>query len=216
LTLYQSSEGKKVNVFDTFFKRLQRRASRDQAFNPYKDPYLLANLKLYLQYLYALNQDQILLIGEAPGYKGCRLTGIPFSSCELIGSSQHKLFKHLREKIVLQEHASENTAAMVWEQLQDKSIVPIFWNAFPFHPFTKGKQSSNRAPSAKEVEEGQWYIKELIKIFEPRIIAAIGRKGQIALEKLDLKTEIKYIRHPSYGGKSDFIKHINEVMGVDT
>ena len=72
--------------------------------------------------------------------------------------------------------------------------------------------TTNRAPSAKEVEEGQWYIKELIKIFEPRTIAAIGRKGEIALEKLNLKTKIKYIRHPSYGGKADFIKHINEVM----
>lgn len=205
-----------MNVFDSFFKRLQRRASRDQAFNPYKNPHLLDNLRLYLQYLYELNQNQILLIGEAPGYKGCRLTGIPFSSCDLIQSSQHKLFKHLADKIVLQENASENTATMIWEQLEDKKIIPIFWNAFPFHPFTKGKQSSNRAPSAKEVEEGQWYIKELIKIFEPRTIAAIGRKGEIALQKLNLKAEIKYIRHPSYGGKSDFIKHINEVMSLDT
>lgn len=205
-----------MNAFETFCKRLQRRASRDQAFNLYKDPHLLANLKLYFEYLYTLNQNHILLIGEAPGYKGCRLTGIPFSSCELIQNSQHKLFQHLRENIVLQESASENTAAMVWEELEDKSIIPIFWNAFPFHPFTKGKQTTNRAPSSKEVEEGQWYIKELIKIFEPRTIAAIGRKGEIALQKLNLKTKIKYIRHPSYGGKTDFIKHINEVMSLDT
>jgi len=205
-------QAKEINVFDAFFKRLQRRASRDQAFNPYKDPHLLNNLKLYLEYLYELDQNHILLIGEAPGYKGCRLTGIPFSSCELIQNSQHRLFKDLADKIVLKEHASENTAGMVWEQLEDKNIIPIFWNAFPFHPFTKGKQSSNRAPSAKEVEEGQWYIKELIKIFEPRTIAAIGRKGELALTKLNLKTEIKYIRHPSYGGKSDFIEHINEVI----
>lgn len=204
-----------MNVFDTFFNRLQKRASRDQAFNPYKDPHLLNNLRLYFDYLYALNQDHILLIGEAPGYKGCRLTGIPFSSCNLIENSQHKLFKDLRENIVLQEHVSENTAAMVWEQLDDKNVIPIFWNAFPFHPFNKGKQSSNRAPNSKEVEEGQWYIKELIKIFEPRTIGAIGRKGELALQKLELKTETKYIRHPSYGGKSDFIKHINNVMRLD-
>ena len=209
-------EAKHMNIFDAFFKRLQKRASRDQAFNPYKEPHLRANLKLYFEYLYELNQNQILLIGEAPGYKGCRLTGIPFSSCDLIQSSQHKLFKHLRDKVILKESASENTAAMIWEQLEDKNIIPIFWNAFPFHPFNKGKQSSNRAPSSKEVEEGQWYIKELIKIFKPKTIAAIGRKGELALQKLNLKTEIKYIRHPSYGGKSDFIKHINEVMSLDT
>ena len=216
MTLSQGNEDNHMNVFDTFLKRLQRRASRDQAFNPYKNPDLLANLRLYFEYLYKLNQKQVLLIEEAPGYKGCRLTGIPFSSCDLIQNSQHKLFRGLREQIVLQENTSENTAAMIWEQIEDKSVTPIFWNAFPFHPFSKGKQSSNRAPSAKEVEEGQWYIKELIKIFEPHTIAAIGRKGELALEKLNLKREIKYIRHPSYGGKTDFIKHINEVMDLDT
>ncbi|MDF1880890.1 uracil-DNA glycosylase [Sulfurimonas sp. MAG313] len=201
-----------MNVFYTFFKRLQRRASRDQACNPYKNQNLLGNLKLYFEYLYEFNQNHILLIGEAPGYKGCRLTGIPFSSCHLIQHSQHKLFRHLREKIVLEESTNENTAAMIWEQLEDKHIIPIFWNAFPFHPFNKGNQKSNRAPNSSEIEEGQWYIKELIEIFEPRTIAAIGRKGELALNKLDLNKEIKYIRHPSYGGKSDFIKHINEVM----
>ena len=205
-----------MTPFDNFFKKLQRRASRDQAFNPYKNPHLLNNLKLYFEYLYNLNQNHILLVGEAPGYKGCRLTGIPFSSSQLIKTSSHKLFVSLREKIVLEDDAGENTAKIVWEHLEDKGATPIFWNAFPFHPFNKGKQSTNRAPTTKEIEEGQWYIKELIDIFKPTTIACIGRKGEIALEKLKLDCEVKYIRHPSYGGKSDFIKHMNEMIAVHT
>lgn len=201
-----------MNVFDDFFKRLQRRASRDQAYNPYKDPHLLNNLKHYFEYLYNLDQNHILLIGEAPGYTGCRLTGIPFSSAKLIEESLHPLFTHLRDKIVLEKSESEKTAGIVWEELEGRDIIPIFWNAFPFHPFKKGNQRTNRAPTAKEVEEGQWYIKELIKRFQPTTIAAIGRKGEIALQKLQIESEVKYIRHPSYGGKPDFIKHINEVM----
>lgn len=37
------------------------------------------NLKQYLIKMSKINPS-ILLLGEAPGYKGCRLTGIPFSS----------------------------------------------------------------------------------------------------------------------------------------
>jgi len=201
-----------MKEFDAFFKRLQRRASRDQAYNPYKDPHLLNNLKHYFEYLYTLEQDHILLVGEAPGYSGCRLTGIPFSSVELIQNSEHELFVNIRDKIILEASATEKTAGMVWAELKDKKITPIFWNAFPFHPYKRGNQSTNRAPTSKEVQEGQWYIKELINIFEPTKIAAIGRKGELALGKIDTGSDVHYIRHPSYGGKSDFIKHIKQVI----
>ena len=37
------------------------------------------NLLLYLRQMELLN-PRILLVGEAPGYQGCRLTGVPFTS----------------------------------------------------------------------------------------------------------------------------------------
>ncbi|UCG25887.1 MAG: hypothetical protein JSW55_07845, partial [Chloroflexota bacterium] len=38
-----------------------------------------ANLRLYLSQIAAAG-PALLLVGEAPGYRGCRLTGVPFTS----------------------------------------------------------------------------------------------------------------------------------------
>lgn len=46
--------------------------------NPYRDEVCKYNLLNYLQHLKS-NKVDIMLIGEAPGYRGCALTGIPFT-----------------------------------------------------------------------------------------------------------------------------------------
>ncbi|MBR4606414.1 MAG: hypothetical protein IKO41_09355 [Lachnospiraceae bacterium] len=46
--------------------------------NPYKSKRLKNHLLQYLQHLEQVGVD-IMLVGEAPGYRGCALTGIPFT-----------------------------------------------------------------------------------------------------------------------------------------
>ena len=41
------------------------------------------NLYIYLQQMRRVN-PKIMLLGEAPGYRGCRLTGVPFTSEHLL------------------------------------------------------------------------------------------------------------------------------------
>lgn len=199
-------------MFTKLLDKLARRLSRSGVFNPYKDERLLNNLKCYLEYLYENNHGEILLIGEAPGYCGCRLTGIPFSSGALIVDSELDIFKDIRSKILLEKIESEKTATMIWECMGDQKHLPILWNAFPFHPYQYRKPLSNRAPTNKEIKEGRFYIEELVRIFEPKIIASIGRKGQIALAQIYPHSSIKYIRHPSYGGKSDFLEGMDALL----
>ncbi len=100
---------------------------------------------------------------------------------------------------------------MIWEYLEKKGQLPIFWNSFPFHPFNEDKPNSNRAPTNDEIEEGKFYIKELIHIFNPKIIAAIGRKGEKTLKTMNPTKNIEYIRHPSNGGKSEFTEGMNKI-----
>lgn len=156
--------------------------------------------------------DVMLLVGEAPGYKGCRITGIPFTSGVLIREKQHQIFEKIDQHIALEKEESENSASFVWQTLSHTKHYPLFWNAFPFHPHPKGVQNRNRAPNKKELLEGADYLAELVEIFTPVTIAGIGRKGVSSVEKVFPGRDVFYIRHPSYGGKKDFIKGMEQVL----
>lgn len=63
-----------------FVNRLCERSSSEVVFNPYQDDRLAINLEKYLQFMKSEEGNKILLVGEAPGYAGCKMTGIPFTS----------------------------------------------------------------------------------------------------------------------------------------
>ncbi|SFV61367.1 hypothetical protein MNB_SV-3-1071 [hydrothermal vent metagenome] len=199
-------------MFANIINKLRLRPSTDTVFNPYQNEAVANNLKLYFEYLYSTNQKDVLLIGEAPGYAGCRITGIPFTSGELFRNSELEIFKKLNQDIFLEKIEGEKTASIVWNYLENKSKLPVFWNSFPFHPFNTNNEKSNRTPTNEEIEEGKIYIQELVEIFKPKIIASIGRKGEKVLKNIYPNNHIIYIRHPSYGGKSDFIRGMDEIL----
>ncbi|MEO1889476.1 MAG: uracil-DNA glycosylase [Cycloclasticus sp.] len=199
-------------MFKEFINQLMIRESSDSVFNPYRDRRIANNLKIYFEYLHN-NQDKfVLLIGEAPGYAGCRITGIPFTSGVSINKSRLQVFKELKHKLYISPIESEKTATIVWDYLESATDLPIFWNSFPFHPHAAGDQFSNRAPTKSEIEEGTFYIETLIRIFNPTVISAIGRKGEQALKGIFPDKHIEYIRHPSHGGKSEFLLGIKKVV----
>ena len=199
-------------MFTSIINKLKLRPSTNTVFNPYRNEAVANNLNLYFEYLYSTNQKDVLLIGEAPGYAGCRITGIPFTSGELFSNSKLEIFKKLNQDISLEKIEGEKTASIVWNYLEKKSNLPVFWNSFPFHPFNTDNEKSNRAPTNEEIKEGKIYIQELVEIFKPKIIASIGRKGEKVLKSIYPDKHIKYIRHPSYGGKTDFIRGMDEIL----
>lgn len=100
----------------------------------------------------------------------------------------------------------ENTATMVWETLQNNEFYPLLWNAFPFHPFKGNNPDSNRAPSKVELNTGLEFIKEIINLFNIKDVVAIGNKAQESLNGIQI--QCKKIRHPSRGGKNEFVTGI--------
>jgi len=70
-------------MLNRLLNELSQRKSSESVFNQYQDKSILNNLKAYMKYLLQYKPD-VLLIGEAPGYRGCRLTGIPFTSGDVI------------------------------------------------------------------------------------------------------------------------------------
>ena len=181
-------------------------------FNPYKDPAVKNNLRAYLEYMVDNYKNGILLVGEAPGHKGCKITGIPFTSGSVIKSKKNKIFRDIGHHIILSVIESENTAKIVWNYLEGKKTLPLFWNSFPFHPHPKNNKNKNRPPSKDEVDKGISYLKQLANIFKPQRIAGIGRAGEASVKLAFGLQEDSYIRHPSYGGKSDFIKGMNKII----
>ena len=63
-----------------------------------------------------------------------------------------------------------------------------------------------------EVEFGAKILSELHHIYKPEFVAGIGHKGVAALEQIFPEQTISYIRHPSNGGKSQFIEGMNSVI----
>lgn len=163
-----------------------------------------SNLQEYLAFMHEKGTD-VLLVGEAPGYNGCRLTGVPFTSEFVIrkGVLKGKLFgvdngyKASHKKV-----KKEQSATAMWSVLEEMEVLPLLWNAFPFHPYKKGKPDSNRKPTAKELEVGKFYLSELIELFDIKTVIAVGNVADHVLYRMEI--EHTKVRHPSYGGKKEF------------
>lgn len=107
---------------------------------------------------------RILAVGEAPGHRGSRLTGITFTRCNELQNPQHRLIVNLREMELYnpQPAVAENCASCVWDCLLNIHINPLFWNALPFHPHKYDNQNSNRKPTVDELREGHPFLSILV------------------------------------------------------
>jgi hypothetical protein len=168
-----------------------------------------ANLQRYLQDTYA-RQPKIALIGEAPGYKGMRLSGVPLMSRRMLiqGIPSLGMFGAERGYQDVPEPGferiqSEQSGTIAWTALAELGLVPIIWAAFPFHPHEHEKPLTNRTPRRTEVKAGAAFLLELLDLFKPQKVIAFGSVAFGSLTELGVPC-VK-IRHPAQGGKNDFV-----------
>ena len=120
---------------------------------------------------------QLLLVGEAAGYRGARVSGLPFTSeRQLTGSGP-----------------AEASATIVHRVLDELGLADdvLLWNVVPTHP---GTASSNRPPRRDEIEAGLPFA---LRLAGERRVVAVGRVAAAALGG-------PYVRHPARGGATAF------------
>jgi uracil-DNA glycosylase len=162
-------------VLDAFVRRLAG-ARIGATFNFYRDGEGAELRRRRLcNYLERHESAPLLLVGEAPGYRGARISGVPFTS----------------ERQLTGRGPAEATATIVRRTLAELELDVLCWNVVPTHP---GTEVSNRRPTAPEVAAARPFLDELAP---GRRILAVGRLAAAV-------TGAPYIRHPSHGGAAEF------------
>lgn len=93
--------------------------------------------------------------------------------------------------------------------------APVFlWNVFPFHPHEAQDPLSNRPHNSKERQIGEEILEELIILLSSRRLVAIGNDAMNSINRLDRKRQVVKVRHPSYGGSSQFAEQINDLYNM--
>ncbi len=209
-----SMNNQKINRFIQRLGKPMPSSTVDNFYHKSSEGYFLKrkNLRIYLHKMIEL-QPKIILVGEAPGYKGCKLTGVPFSSERLMLEEQLPFGQSIGYKLLAQmrKPTSESSATILWQTIWKAGITPLCWNAFPFHPHHHEQPNSNRKPTKEERIAGSYFLKRIIHLYKPDKVVAVGQSATDALELL--KMEHQHIRHPSYGGKRDFEDGISNLIG---
>lgn len=190
-----------------FVELLARTPAPPNSVNPWdysyeKNEIRRQNLKTYLREVLK-NGPTVLLVGEAPGYRGSRRTGVPFSSEKLILT--HSFFTAHKEFAI--EHTNspiaEASASIVWKTLDELPALPLMWASFPFHPHHPGNDLTNRAPTKEELVLGRESLTAIIALSGVTQILAVGRAAERTLMDMEIPIAA-HIRHPSHGGATQF------------
>ena len=158
-----------------------RHARIGATFNFYRDgDGAAARRQRLCAYLESREAAPLLLVGEAAGHRGARVSGIPFTS----------------ERQLTGRGPAEATATIVRRTLADLDLEEqtLCWNVVPTHPHLPGQPASNRRPSRAEIDASRGFLEELAR--DRRVIPV----GRLAERELGAPG----VRHPSHGGAEAF------------
>jgi uracil-DNA glycosylase len=142
-----------------------------------------------LAYLERRCDAPFLLVAEAPGYRGTRVSGVPLTS----------------ERLLTGHGPAEATATIVHRVLAELGLEEhvLLWNVVPTHPHRPGRPDSNRPPTRSEVDAAGRYLDRLAA---GRRVVPVGRLAHAVLGG-------EYVRHPSHGGAAEFREGLRRIVG---
>jgi uracil DNA glycosylase superfamily protein len=192
----------------------------EDTFNPYADRCPVHDLKgapkarsdlllAILEEAMSANIDS-LWIGRDLGYRGGRRTGLALTDDVHIVSHAAR-FGIGASRPTKGEAVAERTAAVIWDVLSQITIPVFLWNVFPLHPHEPEDPFSNRAHNAKERLIGEELLSQLVALLRPRRLVAIGNDAARTARKLAGTQEVIQVRHPSYGGQTQFVTEMRKL-----
>jgi uracil-DNA glycosylase family 4 len=140
------------------------------------------------RYLERREHASLLLVGEAAGYRGARVSGLAFTS----------------ERQLTGRGPAEASATIVHRVLAELGVEDevLLWNVVPTHPHEPGRPDTNRRPTHEEVESCSPWLEAIAR---GRRVIAVGRLAQRV-------TGSPYVRHPSHGGAEAFRTGLAELL----
>lgn len=151
-------------------------------------------------------EPAFILVGEAPGYQGCRYSGIAFTSERLLIAGEIPRIPALTNRLSTRVLPfSEPSATIVWKTLYSLGIAErtLLWNALQLHPHRPGQLWSNRTPTPRELDYGAPALRTLIAAFPCARVVAVGKKAEQLMMSMGV-TASAYVRHPANGGATAF------------
>ncbi|KAA0592081.1 uracil-DNA glycosylase [Azospirillum lipoferum] len=192
-------------------------------FNPYHDRCLTSdredapkirrnNLVEYMRA--AEGRVSSVWFGRDLGYRGGRRTGLALTDEQHLTAFSERYGGISVVKATCGPIVGERTATVVWGVIRQMPTPPFLWNVFPFHPHTPGDPMSNRCHTPSERRSCATLLSSLIDWLQPERIVAIGNDAYKGLT--DMGYSATCVRHPSYGGQTDFIRGIREIYGLSS
>lgn len=207
---------------ETFLDMLAR-VQLDYVFNPYTDicdvwdlknaPSIRCqNLRAYMRATEGTINS--VWFGRDLGYRGGRRTGLPLTDENHLEAFSDRYGGVSVSRATNGAPMSERTARTVWQMMEQLPLPPFLWNIFPFHPHERDQPMTNRCHTANERRHCEPLIEALMEWLQPTTIIAIGKDAFRALDRLGYACD--YVRHPSYGGQTDFIEGISELHSIES
>ena len=195
----------------------------ESVFNPYRDRCTLhdrpdaarvrkRNLVRCLEAAIETRVDTVWIARDL-GYRGGRRTGVPLTDEVHLTSAGALLGGIALDRATTGPAVAERTAAVFWRVLARVAAPVVLWNVFPLHPHEADDPFSNRCHTRIERDATWPFLTALITMIAPRRIVAIGRDAGMALAGLDIL--VLTVRHPSYGGRAEFIAGVHAIYGLD-
>lgn len=161
-------------------------------FNFYREGERASLLRARLHsYLEARAAAPLVLVAEAPGYRGTRVSGVPLTS----------------ERQLSGTGPAEASATIVHRALAELGLAErtLLWNVVPTHPHLPRRANTNRAPTRREIAAAAPFLAELAS---GRRVVAVGRVAESVLGS-------PAVRHPSHGGAAAFREGLRRILAHD-